>query len=546
MAKIVNKAPTMVLPFGVQFNRGYKAPLDLHSAFETLEAANEYLLNYSETNVYDGQLITVGKNDDVTLYIVKSTVVGDEITYRLEETGGSNKKLLTADEISAFCVEKNIAKTFFVPSDIKNGDELVYSAGLYVVNNLCEAEKLAATNATGDFSTEINAAKELAIAAQNRAVTAEANAKGYADSLAVNYDAVGAAAAAEAAAKAYADGLASNYDAAGAAATAKSEAIAQAKLDTTEALKAYYNKEEVDGLVDALNGNIDSAAATAEQNAKNYADGLAANYDAAGAAATAEQNAKDYADGLASNYDAAGAAATAEQNAKDYADTKIQPVKNVVDGIKSGTATCTIVPYAKANGSHGNYNLKISYANGNVTGVEIDYPLDGSKLIASKEYVDEQIENVLGGDDLHKTLDTLKEISSWLDNNPNDSVELTISLAELTAEHNALVGTVDDIRKDLNDLAKEVEDNEKVTATALASLADSQAVTDKNIADNYYTKSQVYTKSETDKKIQDVVNAIPEVDFTGYATETYANNAANAAEKAAKDYVDAKLTWMTI
>jgi hypothetical protein len=62
------------------------------------------------------------------------------------------------------------------------------------------------------------------------------------------------------------------------------------------------------------------AAATAEQNAKNYADGLASNYDAAGAATTAENNAKSYADGLASNYDPAGAATTAENNAKSYAD----------------------------------------------------------------------------------------------------------------------------------------------------------------------------------------------------------------------------------
>jgi hypothetical protein len=62
------------------------------------------------------------------------------------------------------------------------------------------------------------------------------------------------------------------------------------------------------------------AAATAEQNAKNYADGLAGNYDAAGSAATAEQNAKNYADGLASNYDAAGSAAAAETAAKAYAD----------------------------------------------------------------------------------------------------------------------------------------------------------------------------------------------------------------------------------
>lgn len=46
-------------------------------------------------------------------------------------------------------------------------------------------------------------------------------------------------------------------------------------------------------------------------------------YDAKGAAATAEENAKNYADGLAGNYDAKGAAATAEQNAKNYADDEI-------------------------------------------------------------------------------------------------------------------------------------------------------------------------------------------------------------------------------
>ena len=65
------------------------------------------------------------------------------------------------------------------------------------------------------------------------------------------------------------------------------------------------------------------AAATAEQNAKNYADGLASNYDASGAATTAENNAKSYADSLASNYDAAGSAATAQQNAENYADSLI-------------------------------------------------------------------------------------------------------------------------------------------------------------------------------------------------------------------------------
>ena len=137
--------------------------------------------------------------------------------------------------------------------------------------------------------------------AAGAAASAETAAKAYADSLAGNYDVAGAAASAETAAKAYADGLAKNYDAAGAAA------------DAEAAAKAY-----ADGL--AVNYDAAGAAASAETAAKAYADGLAGNYDAAGAAADAETNAKAYADGLAVNYDAAGAAADAEAAAKDYAD----------------------------------------------------------------------------------------------------------------------------------------------------------------------------------------------------------------------------------
>lgn len=40
--------------------------------------------------------------------------------------------------------------------------------------------------------------------------------------------------------------------------------------------------------------------------------------------------------------------------------------------------------------------------------------------------------------------------------------------------------------------------------------------------------SDYYTKSETDAKITEVVNAIPEVDFTGYATEEYVRQAVEA------------------
>ena len=103
------------------------------------------------------------------------------------------------------------------------------------------------------------------------------------------------------------------------------------------------------------------SAATAEQNAKSYADGLAGNYDAKGAAAQALTDAKSYADGLAGNYDAKGAAATAEQNAKTYA-------KEYADGLagnydaKGSAATAEQNAKSYADGLAGNYDAKGSAA----------------------------------------------------------------------------------------------------------------------------------------------------------------------------------------
>ncbi len=107
-----------------------------------------------------------------------------------------------------------------------------------------------------------------------------------------------------------------------------------------------------DGVISVTSNTYDSygAASAAESNANAYTDGeittalataqgyadsaeadaiSAAAADATTKANTAEQNAKDYADSLASNYDVAGAAATAEANANSYTDTA---VANLVDG----------------------------------------------------------------------------------------------------------------------------------------------------------------------------------------------------------------------
>jgi len=111
------------------------------------------------------------------------------------------------------------------------------------------------------------------------------------------------------------------YDANGAAATAQSNA-----------------EDYADGL--ASNYDPAGSAATAQSNAEDYADGLGSNYDPGGSAATAQSNAEDYADGLASNYDPAGSASTAETNAKNYADDLIGDV--TVDGTAGNTVTARI------------------------------------------------------------------------------------------------------------------------------------------------------------------------------------------------------------
>ena len=97
-------------------------------------------------------------------------------------------------------------------------------------------------------------------------------------------------------------------------------AVADRVTTLEGASHTHANKAELDKIADGDKAKWDAA----EQNAKDYADGLAGNYDAAGSAIAAETAAKPYADSLAANYDAAGSATTAETNAKEYADTAVE------------------------------------------------------------------------------------------------------------------------------------------------------------------------------------------------------------------------------
>jgi hypothetical protein len=177
---------------------------------------------------------------------------------------------------------------------------------------------------------------ETALAGKEEAGAAAAaltSAKAYADSLANNYDAKGAAAAAETAAKTYAkdyaDGLAENYDAAGSAAQALTDAKAYTDAEIAEWVGDKTVAQQIAALDLANTYDAKGAAAAAESAAKAHATGLntamntrvealeAIDHDHANKAEldliqtgdkakwdAMEQNAKDYADGLDEAMDA--------------------------------------------------------------------------------------------------------------------------------------------------------------------------------------------------------------------------------------------------
>ena len=227
-----------------------------------------------------------------------------------------------ATQISEAIAALNLAATYEA-----KGEAAKVSTALETYKTSNDAKVLEHTNAISANTNAITAIKdgetldsfkdvETALAgkeAAGAAAQALTDAKAYADGLAGNYDAKGAAATAEsnskAYAKEYADGLAGNYDAAGSAATAESnaktytddeiaewvgeknvatqisEAIAAEKLSETYAAKVHthvkaditdfahtHEMSEVNGLTDALAGKQAAGDYATKTEAQGYAD----------------------------------------------------------------------------------------------------------------------------------------------------------------------------------------------------------------------------------------------------------------------------------
>ena len=247
------------------------------------------------------------------------------------------------------------------------------------------------------------------IDAKDETVLTSANA--YADSLASNYDAAGAADAAETNAKDYADSLASNYDAAGSADAEQTRAVA-AENALQDNITAEANARraaditlqnninaEADARADAditLQNNINAEAdaradadttlqnnINAEADARADADTtLQNNIDNEVARATAQEAA------IRGEFAAADAATLNQANA--YTDAKVDTLeKNVSGGIAAATALSAVeVSNVKrgemsVGGGYGYYNGQSAGAFGMAMGLSDNWSVNAGAGIAS-------------------------------------------------------------------------------------------------------------------------------------------------------------------
>jgi hypothetical protein len=285
------------------------------------------------------------------------------------DAAGSASAAQTAAEDYADTVANN-AYNNAVTAAANDATSKMQQAESYADQSALDAQNAAENYADGLISTEVTNRNNAISDAISTEVTDRNNAIDSAITnlnLSGTYDALGAASTALNDAKAYTDQEVSALvdsapalldtlnELAAAIADNPNYATDVANLVATKADTTYVNQE-----ISNVDGAAQQYASSAETAAKNYADGLANNYDAAGSAtnaynnavdyvdgqitqldgiasgyaSTAEQNAKNYADGLAVNYDAAGSAFTAEQNANTYTNNQINNL--TTDDIEEG------------------------------------------------------------------------------------------------------------------------------------------------------------------------------------------------------------------
>lgn len=250
-------------------------------------------------------------------------------------TAESNANSATDTKLADYTTTANLDTTVDGYGYLKSADLSGYATETYVDTAEQDAISAAADYTNQEITT---ATSNLQSYADNAAGNAQSAAESYTDTAVANLvdgapallDTLNELAAAI------------NDDASFASTIATSIGEKVSKSGDTMTGELVLAADPTQALAAATKQYADSVASDAYNDAIATADGTAQTY-----ANTAEQNAKNYADGLAVNYDAAGAASTAETNANTYTNNAINALDT--DDIAEGTAQYFTDSRAKAS-----------------------------------------------------------------------------------------------------------------------------------------------------------------------------------------------------
>ena len=262
----------------------------------------------------------------------------------------------------------------------------------------------------------------------------------------------------------------------------------------------HENKEVIDG----ISAEKVSAWDEAESKAKEYADGLSVNYDAAGSAASALTEALEYTDTKVSGLSEVYATIESVNEAKeeiisastkyvddklvDYA-TKSEVTEQIVSAMTGGEIELT--GYAKVEDVKdmiSSAKTEVSeYTDSKISGLSEVYASkelvetivgeDSGKT--AREIVSEEISKVVAGADA--SYDTLKEIADWILNDTTGAASMANDIEDLKSiSADTRLEALENVKELEGGIATEIDENKKINVKVSESEGNFLEVNDSN------------------------------------------------------------------
>ena len=286
--------------------------------------------------------------------------------------------------------------------------------------------------------------------------------------------------------------------------------IAAAKTEVNTTAKGYADAAEAaaKNYADGLAKNYDKSGTAAQAliDAKAYADGLAGNYDAVGSAESALTEAKSYADGLAKNYDAVGSAESALTEAKSYADglagnydaagAAVSAAASALTDAKN-FATQEIAKLSEKYDVKGAADSALTAANKYTDDKLVDY--------ATKSYVTDTIVGQLsGGTVVIEGYAKVEDVKAQVASAKTEAIAAAEAYADGLAGNYDAAGSAEQALKDAKDYADGLAGNYDAAGAAATALKDAKDYAD-GLNEAMDTRVKVLEGIDHDKLVADAI-----------------------------------------